>query len=1190
MHVYKSLVSPSVVTHSISCNFTGTDNLVVIKGASLLQIFKTVRVQTHVFSDESPENGNDPNGVQLGQQSDMGASEGIRVLDGDDTFLDTGMTLEAAREEYTTKLVLESEWPLDGQVTGICAIRTIANPKFDSLLISFRYAKMVVVTWDRVAHCLSTASLHYYEKELQDSVFLDKTFTSALRVDPHGACASLTIQQDSIAFLPFVQSELLDDSASMPSTVNGNQNSQSTQLPPFYSSSFVLSASVLNASISNIIDVCFLYEYREPTIAIIYEPTRTWAGTIPLHKDTVRYLVLSLDLQQRSSTAIVSAQSLPYDVRKLIPVREPIGGCLLVGVNELIHIDSQGRQHGVSLNSFSSIVTENKFVDQNSLELNLDGCQITNLAGVEDEMLLITAAGQLFSIKFQIESRKVQGFKLKPTLDKSIKVFSPTSVAIIGPRHIFVGSCTSDSKLLQWKRRGEKTADDNNKTAITYSNKAKVIDSTHDELDDIYGDDDGGNSDEVSKNSTALNGQPIVYNVSDVLKSYGPIHDLVIGKAQKENKLNVVAATGYGSDMSLSIFNQRIYPKNFSDLTLQQSHSRIWTLNPSGISSTGNNDDDSEEIAFDSYMIASNDASSSIYKIEHEFSDFTKELSDFVSFEPTYAAQTMMQGQVVAQVHKTGITLFDADWTKLCVHKVKAIPRSASFADDFITVVFQDDASIIFRVLKNGDNWSIVERQLPKDSAVISFMYSAVSQALAPLSNTLDKKPLKRKRDDDPVSDENTITRTPVEFLVSRKTSNNPGSISMFFLNNISAVYDLSCLGQLPRYAVLEGTTFTTAEEKIDQDTAVISTIQHFYLSNDSEREEYLALKTDEDHIYFYHIRSHDSKYYLLKVQHATSLGCLFSSTLLDEDDKMIGEKTPIELIPFRNIDGFGGLFITGSCPLMLMKEAHGPVSLHKVASTNPIVGFSTFNTTSVYQGFAYLDSLFTFQIAKLPSDTDFGVAWPARRVNLGTPVTSLCYHESSDVYVVATSEEVPYVAADEDGQPIPGALDDMPKASNFRSTIKLVSPRTWTVIDEFQLQEFETVMTLKSVTLRVSDKNQRKKNFIVFGTSIMRGEDLAAKGGFYIYEAIEVVPEPGKPETSHKLKLVASEVAKGAVTSLCEVSGDLLIAQAQKVCFNEIYFVFFFFVFFLLSNFCIRWLFEISKKTIRFLRWHFWI
>ena len=57
-------------------------------------------------------------------------------------------------------------------------------------------------------------------------------------------------------------------------------------------------------------------------------------------------------------------------------------------------------------------------------------------------------------------------------------------------------------------------------------------------------------------------------------------------------------------------------------------------------------------------------------------------------------------------------------------------------------------------------------------------------------------------------------------------------------------------------------------------------------------------------------------------------------------------------------------------------------------------------------------------------------------------------------------------------------------------------------------------------------------------------------------------MPEPGKPETSHKLKLVASEVAKGAVTSLCEVSGDLLIAQAQKVCFNEIYFVFFLFSF----------------------------
>lgn len=1119
MHVYKSLTAPSIVTHSVACNFNGKDNLAVIKGASLLQIFKTMRVQQHVFEDSSKTDERDAAETQ----------KATGMAEGEDTFLDTGMTLEAAREEYTTKLVLEGEWPLDGQVTGLSAVRTIANPKADSLLISFRYAKMVIISWDQASHALSTVSLHYYEKELESSPFLDRTFTSMLRVDPHGACASLAIQQDSIAFLPFVQRDALDDAPEAASvTVNGQQS----QLPPLYLPSFILSASSLNEGISNIIDFTFLYEYREPTIAIIYEPTRTWAGLIPEHKDSVKYLVLSLDLQQHSSTAIVSAQGLPYEVRRLVSVKEPIGGCLLVGVNELIHIDSQGRQHGVSVRKFSTLVTENKFVDQSSLDLELEGCQITNIPGVEDEMLLILQSGSLFSIKFELESRRVQGFTLSP-INEAINISNPSTTSIFASRHIFVGSGTSDAKLLQWKRRGEKS--DNAKTAVALE-KVKVQDSTYDELDDIYGDDDGAPN-EVSTN-TALSSQPIVYNVSDVLKAYGPIHDMVIGKSQ--NKLNVVAATGYGSDMSISIFNQHIYPENFSDLQLQESFSRIWTLNPSGVSASD------EERAFDTYMIATNDTASSIYRIEQEFSDVTYELKDFISHEATIGAETLLQGQVVVQVTQTAVTLFDSNFVKLSSKKQKIPPVAASFADDFITLVYENETIGMYQVLKEGDKWNVSVRHLSKTAPSPNYISGAVSQAFVPLYNAKDKKRSKRKRDDDLVPVENSASRVPIGFTISKTEAGD--QCALYFLQSPSTTYDLSCLFHLPSSAYIEGTKFVCSED-IDETTANITDIQHFYLTNDSEQEEYIALKTAESHIYFYHIYNNDSTYYLLKVHHSTSLASLLTPSDLDDDESMSSEgRIEMDLIPFKGIDGYSGLFITGVSPIMVIKESHGPLQLQKVASNNPIVGFTTFNTTSVYQGFAYLDSQFKFQIAKLPSDTDFGTSWPARRVNLGCPVTSLCYHESGDVYVAATTESVPYVAVDEDGLPIPGALDDMPKASNFQSTVKLISPRNWSVIDEVQLQENETVMVLKSVTLRVSEKNKRRKNFIVFGTSIMRGEDLAAKGGFYIYEAIEVVPEPGRPETSHKLKLVVSEISKGVVSALCETNGDLLIAQAQKV------------------------------------------
>lgn len=75
------------------------------------------------------------------------------------------------------------------------------------------------------------------------------------------------------------------------------------------------------------------------------------------------------------------------------------------------------------------------------------------------------------------------------------------------------------------------------------------------------------------------------------------------------------------------------------------------------------------------------------------------------------------------------------------------------------------------------------------------------------------------------------------------------------------------------------------------------------------------------------------------------------------------------------------------------------------------------------------------------------------------------------------------------------------------------------------------------------------RKQFLAVGTGIFRGEDLPAKGFVYIFDVIEVVPEPGKPETNHKLKLVVKEEVRGAVSSLCDIEGYLLSAQGPKVC-----------------------------------------
>lgn len=98
-------------------------------------------------------------------------------------------------------------------------------------------------------------------------------------------------------------------------------------------------------------------------------------------------------------------------------------------------------------------------------------------------------------------------------------------------------------------------------------------------------------------------------------------------------------------------------------------------------------------------------------------------------------------------------------------------------------------------------------------------------------------------------------------------------------------------------------------------------------------------------------------------------------------------------------------------------------------------------------------------------------------------------------------------------------------------------------------LDPTEVVMCIKTMTLETSEQTHSRKALIAVGTAFIRGEDVPSAGRVYIWDIIDVVPEPGRPETGRKLKLLAKEEIKGAVTALSEVGqqGFLIVAQGQK-------------------------------------------
>jgi cleavage and polyadenylation specificity factor subunit 1 len=91
--------------------------------------------------------------------------------------------------------------------------------------------------------------------------------------------------------------------------------------------------------------------------------------------------------------------------------------------------------------------------------------------------------------------------------------------------------------------------------------------------------------------------------------------------------------------------------------------------------------------------------------------------------------------------------------------------------------------------------------------------------------------------------------------------------------------------------------------------------------------------------------------------------------------------------------------------------------------------------------------------------------------------------------------------------------------------------------------------MVVENINLEISEQTHERKDMIVIGTTFTRGEDIAARGCVYVFDVIEVVPDPERPETNLKLKLLGKESVKGAVTALSGIGGQgfLIVAQGQK-------------------------------------------
>lgn len=718
MQCYTELTPPTAVSHSLSFPFVSADanNLIVAK-TSLLQIFttKTTSIEVEGEKDTTKQTEKwDPT---------------IKDSDGFESSFIGGDSVLRPERARRTKLVLVAEYTLSGTITSLARIKTLSSKSGgEALLVGFRDAKLSLVEWDPERPGISTISIHYYEQDdLQRSPWAPdlKDCVNYLTADPGSRCAALAFGGRNLAIIPFKQddedvnmdewNEEIDGPKPADLILSKAANGDASKADTPYASSFVLRLATLDPNLINPIHLAFLYEYREPTFGVLTSTQIPASSMLFERRDYLTYMVFTLDLQQKASTTILSVGGLPYDLFEVIPLPAPVGGALLIGTNELIHIDQAGKPNGVAVNVYAKQCTSFGLVDQSDLEMRLEGSKIEQLSIQSGEMIIILQSGELAILSFHMDGRSVSGLSVRRVSTDAGGLLlqgCASTLSSLGQNTLFVGSEVSDSMVLGWTRKTNQTS--------RKKSRVEVVDDADDDFLDDEDDDDDADDDLYGESTSAApaatNGAKseqansksgdYIFQIHDSLVNIAPIVNITFGNSRLSSdgendqdnegitgELNLVAAVGKQNAGSLAILHKNIQPNVVGRFDFPEARG-IWTMSAKKPTEKGlqikqeksvMSGDYATDAQYDRLMIVSKvlddgTESSDVYAL----TSASFEALTGTEFEPaagsTIEAGTLGNGMRVIQVLKTEVRSYDGGKSPL--FPVTALPLSMSSDDN----------------------------------------------------------------------------------------------------------------------------------------------------------------------------------------------------------------------------------------------------------------------------------------------------------------------------------------------------------------------------------------------------------------------------------------------------------------------------------------------------------------------------
>ncbi|XP_071821020.1 cleavage and polyadenylation specificity factor subunit 1-like isoform X2 [Apostichopus japonicus] len=1146
---YRQVKPPTGVENAIYCNFISKDekNLIVTK-ATELTVYRILR---------NPE-------VPLAK-----------------------ITESNGEEKRKEKLEQVATYQLACRVVAIQAA-PLASLGRDALLMAFADAKMSVIEYDASTHELKTLSMHHFEEEELKNGYLTNPHLPMIQVDPDFRCAVMLIYGTSLVVLPFKRETMGDDS----------------DAPVHYSSrpSYLIKLKETDELLANIIDFQFLHGYYEPTLVILHEPVRTWPGRVAVRHDTCRIVALSLNISQKVHPVIWSQSSLPYDSLQVLAVPKPIGGIIIFAVNSLIYLNQSIPPYGVSLNSITDWSTTFPLKKQENVNLTLDCCKA---AFISNENLVISLkGGEIYVLTLLVDGmRSMRGFDLS----KAASSVLPTCVCAIEDKFYFLGSRLGNSLLLKYTK---KAGDDTNGSAKVEPPAKKLkSDDKIDFLEDpeelaVYGKEVETSGNQISAYSfevcdSLLNVGPC----GNMVMGEPPLLSEEF-HSNLDPDLEIVTTSGYGKNGALSVIQQTIRPQVVTTFQLPGCLD-MWTVyGPS--KKEGSTKVDGELTNPHAFLILSKEDTSMILRTGQEIAEVDE--SGFSTQASTVFAGNLGNNDHIVQVSPMGVRLLKG--VKQLQHIPLDIGSpivSCSAADPYLVIMSQQGDLILLTLTSEkqgkGHRLSIQKPQVNQSSRIIAITaYKDVSGMFATSSKSQSKMATttgsnKGQKDDtsekenkqSTVDDEDELLYGPTEPKMMAETMKEStreqapetdaqrqtepthwcavcrenGVLEILKLPDFAPVFLVRSFSMAHRLLV-DSVVITTSAEQQQQSHEMLPVVKEILLVGMGSKKSrpYLMAIVDEE-LLIYQAFQHTSgtegdhlKVRFKKVSH---------DILMREKKKRAKKGTKMEtdeltersyrikrLRPFNDVSSYSGVFVCGRYPCWLMMTSRGALREHSMTIDGPVTCFAAFHNVNCPRGFLYFNKMADLRVSVLPTHLTYDAPWPVRKVPMRCTPHFIQYHAESKTYAVVTSTLEPctnIVRFNGDER----ELEEVERDDRFvfstkdKFLLQLYSPINWDVIPntktEFDISQHVTC--LKIVTLNI-EGNMR--SLLGIGTGQIYSEDHITKGKIFIYDVIEVVPEPGQPLTKNKLKLLYQQEHKGCISSLCDVKGQLLTSIGQKV------------------------------------------